>query len=217
MAWRIFRKKKNLSDIGLWMSGMTQSHGHTMKWKKDFFHCHPAPASLWRTVPWSWRWCRDSGQEAALDYPNPSSSSEIEKVILCGCLHRQRAWNSPTAPKKCPNSALLKKKHLHGIGDAFLMHCDDKKTIRHFSGLFFSFITEPSSLTQNPLCYWIKKMQIVPSQEIPTRNSRGFYIWQPCWLPQPGGRTEPAWRFTAPELPRERLTTGGARCCVREI
>lgn len=130
-------QKKNIWDIGLWMSSMTQSHGHAMKWKKDFFHCHPAPASLWRTVPWSWRWCKDSGQEAALDYPNPSSSSEIEKVVSCGCLHRRRAWNSPTAPQKSPNSALLNKKHLHGIGDAFLMHCDDKKAIRHFSGLFF--------------------------------------------------------------------------------
>lgn len=132
-----YSEKKYLSDIGLWMSSMTQSHGHAMKWKKDFFHCHPAPASLWRTVPWSWRWCKDSGQEAALDYPNPSSSSEIEKVVSCGCLHRRRAWNSPTAPQKSPNSALLNKKHLHGIGDAFLMHCDDKKAIRHFSGLFF--------------------------------------------------------------------------------
>lgn len=129
-------QRKCLGDTSLWMFCMTHSHDRAMR-KNGLF-----PASPDHKVPLM-RCCaklevmqRGSGQENAWHHPSPPSSNEIKMVVSCGCLHRRRAHNPTPPPNKKSKLRFMIKCQLASAGEVFVMHRDDNKTIRHFSGQF---------------------------------------------------------------------------------
>lgn len=81
-----------------------------------------------------------SAKLEVMHYPNPPSSNKIKMVVLCGCLQRRRARNSTTPPNEKSILGFIIKCQLDSRGEVFLMHRDDNKTIRHFSGQFFFYL-----------------------------------------------------------------------------